>query len=73
MKFDIAAVKEDKATPNSDTVHYNVPITTWDFPAGVLRFSIHASCGQYCAGKEKIERSLNYNLQNHTFRATTKP
>jgi hypothetical protein len=53
--------------------HAGAEFEAWDFPAGVLRFSIHASCGQYCAGTEKIERSLRYNLQNHTFRAATKP
>jgi len=34
MTFEVASVKEDKAPPASDTVHFNMPITTWDFPAG---------------------------------------
>ena len=34
MKFEVASVKENKAPANADTVHFNMPITTWDFPVG---------------------------------------
>lgn len=34
MKFEVASVKQNSAPPSADTVHFNVPITTWDFPAG---------------------------------------
>src|SRR5262249_23840785 len=34
MKFEVASVKENQNPPGPGTVHSNVPITTWDFPAG---------------------------------------
>ena len=34
MSFDVASVKQNTKPPSADTVHFNVPITTWDFPAG---------------------------------------
>jgi bla regulator protein BlaR1 len=34
MKFEVASVKENNSPPSADTVHFNVPITTWDFPVG---------------------------------------
>jgi hypothetical protein len=40
----------------------------WNFPPGLLRFRIRASSAQY--GQGIIERSLNYDLQKHTFHAT---
>ena len=53
--------------------HTGAEFEAWDFPAGLLRFSIHFRCGQYCESTEEVKRSLSYNLQKHTFSVTKKP
>jgi hypothetical protein len=66
-------LEQSQYLPTEHLFYTGAEFETWDFPAGLLRFSIHASCAQYCAGTEKIERSLIYNLRKHTFGVATKP
>ena len=71
-----AAFKYLEQSENLSTAHLfhtGAEFEAWDFPAGLLRFSIHFTCGQYCESTEEVKRSLSYNLEKHTFRVTKKP
>jgi hypothetical protein len=71
-----AAFKYLEESENLGTAHLfqtGAEFEAWDFPAGLLRFSIHFRCGQYCDSTDEVKRRLSYNLQNHTFRVTKKP
>jgi hypothetical protein len=71
-----AAFKYLEQSENLSTAHLfhtGAEFEAWDFPAGLLRFSIHFRCGQYCESTDEVKRSLSYNLQKHTFHVTKKP
>jgi len=71
-----AAFKYLEGSENLSTAHLfqtGAEFEAWDFPAGLLRFSIHFRCGQYCDSTDEVKRPLSYNLQNHTFRVIKKP
>jgi hypothetical protein len=66
-------LEESENLSTEHLFHTGAEFEAWDFPAGLLRFSIHFRCGQYCESTKEVKRSVSYNLQNHTFRAATKP
>jgi hypothetical protein len=66
-------LEESESLSPAHLFHTGAQFEAWDFPAGVLRFSIHFRCGQYCDSTDEVKRSLSYDLQRHTFSATKKP
>jgi len=65
-----AAFKYLEQSENLSTAHLyhaGLDFIGWDFPAGLLRFSIHASASQY--GQSGVNRILIYDLKKHTFRS----